>query len=81
MGQRRQSGGPGVLANGCALLLSLGWCSDPIPHPGVPGELEDQQGLGQGRGTDKGRREKRRDGRGRKKDKKGREGLPWWRSG
>lgn len=32
----------GVLANGCALLLSLGWCSDPIPHPSVPGELEDQ---------------------------------------
>lgn len=43
-----------------------------LHNTSVPVELEDQQGLGQGRGTDEGRREKRRNGK-RKPDKEGRE--------
>ena len=44
----------------------------PMPQPSVPVELEDQQGLGQGRRTHEGKREERRDGRGRKTRKGGR---------
>lgn len=44
-----------------------------LPHnTSVPVELEDQQGLGQGRENDEGRREKKRNGK-RKTDKEGRE--------
>lgn len=46
----------------------ISWAGALTPFVSVPVEPEDQKGLGQERGTDEGKREKRRDGE-RKRDK------------
>ena len=70
----RWAGGSGKYVCPPAFFMFL-WAGalTPRPQPRVPVELEDQQGLGQGRRTHEGKREERREGRGRKTRKEGRE--------